>query len=161
MSHKKSKHCGRKCYEDNLEEYVNTHFAEAMVLTCIDYRFLDNVISFLEQNPYLSEKYDFTTLAGASLGFNQTKFDSWRTTFIELTELAIELHHIKRIIVFDHMDCGAYQLLYPDLELNTPDERKLHKKNIKEFICRLQKIFPKLEYHGYLAYDDGYIESIV
>ena len=162
MSHKKSKSCHRKCcHETGIEKYKNTHFAEAMVLTCIDYRFIDNIISFLEADPALSQRYDQTALAGASLGYNQDEFKCWRPTFIELTKLAIELHHIKQLIVFDHMDCGAYQLLYPDIELNTDEERQLHIKNIKEFIYRVSKKFPKLVYSGYLLHDDESIEQIV
>lgn len=156
----REKHC-EKCHENGLEKYENTHFAEAMVLTCIDYRFIDTITFFLEQNPVLSQKYDLTTLAGASLGFNQNEFKCWKKTFIDQLELAIQLHHIKQLIVFDHMDCGAYQLLYPDIELNTKEERRLHKKNIKKFIRKLKKIFPKLVYSGYLAHVDGHIETIV
>jgi hypothetical protein len=150
-----------KCHDSNLDKYIKTHVAEAMVLTCIDYRFIDTVISFLEQNPVLSQKYDLTTLAGASLGYNQDVFKAWPTTFIDLTKLAIELHHIKQLIVFDHMDCGAYQLIYPDIELNTEEERQLHIKNINLFISKLKRIFPHLIYSGYLTFDDGHIETIV
>lgn len=160
MDSRKSKHC--KCrHKNGLDEYEDTHFAEAMILTCIDYRFLDTVIFFLEQDPVLTQKYDFTTLAGASLGFNQDKFKCWKLTFIELVKLAIELHHIRQLIVFDHMDCGAYQLLYPDIELNTEEERKLHIKNIKQFIHQSKKIFPKLIFSGYLVHNNGHIETIV
>lgn len=171
MSIEISKHLGckchhdkchhKKCHESGLEKYEKTHFAEAMVLTCIDYRFIDTVTAFLGQDPVLSQKYDLTTLAGASLGYNQNKFECWRKTFLELTKLAIDLHHIKQIVVFDHMDCGAYQLLYPDLELGTEEERLLHIKNIKEFIHKLKKIFPKLVYSGYLVHENGCIEVIV
>ena len=168
MEKKNSDHCkcckcGNpcKCCESGLEEYKNTHFAEAMILSCIDYRFIDTVISFLETDPVLSLRYDLSTLAGASLGYNQNKFKCWRPTFIQLVELAIELHHIKQLIVFDHMDCGAYQLLYPDIELNTEEERQLHIKNIRQFIRSSKKIFPQLIYSGYLVHDDGRIEEIV
>lgn len=54
-----------------MEKYEKTHFAEAMVLSCIDYRFIDVVITYLENDPILALKYDLRTLAGASLGFNQ------------------------------------------------------------------------------------------
>ena len=153
--------CHRKCQVTGLDEYEKTHFAKAMVLTCIDYRFIDIVITFLENDPVLSFSYDLTTLGGASLGFNQTKFKSWRVTFLDLLQLAIDLHHIEQVIVFDHMDCGAYQLLYPDLELNTEAERLLHVKNIKRFVCKLKKSYPKLEYKGYLSHVDGRIENIL
>lgn len=79
-----------------------------MVLTCIDYRFIDTVVGFLENDPQYNKSFDLTTLAGTSLGFNQKKFECWKKTFLELTDLAIQLHHIKQVVVIDHMDCGAY-----------------------------------------------------
>ena len=130
-----------------------------MILSCIDYRFIDNTIDFLESGP-LSQKYDITSLAGASLAYNQKKFKHWRKTFIDQLALAIDLHHIKKLIVFDHMDCGAYQLFYDDLEPNSQRERELHIKNIKKFIKKIKKIFPQLNYIGYLIHSNGKIESI-
>jgi len=147
--------------ESNLEKYEATHFAEAMVLTCIDYRFISTIAEYLENDPLLADKYDISALAGASLGYNQNKFKSWPITFRQLTDLAIQLHHIKQLIVFDHMDCGAYQLLYPDLKLNTEEERLLHIKNINQFIHCLKKVYPKLIFSGYLVHDNGFIETIV
>ena len=152
--------CKKRC-KNNLKEYETTHFAEAIVLTCIDYRFVDSVFFFLNDHPRLSQEYDLTTVAGASLGYNQKKYIHWRQTLIDQINLAIDLHHIKQLIVFDHMDCGAYQLFYPDIELNTEEERYLHIKNIKKFIHKLRKIFPKLIYTGYLVHEDGSIENIV
>ena|SRR5438552_17509765 len=150
----------KKHHESNLEKYEETHSTEAMVLSCIDYRFIDGVISFLESNPSLSMKYDFTTIAGSSLGYNQKKYKYWSKTFIDMVSLAIDLHHIKQLIVFDHMDCGAYQLFYPDLGSDSGEERLLHIKNINEFIRKLRKIFPDLIYSGYLLHVNGSVEKI-
>ena len=148
-------------YVNNLKEYEDKHFAEAIILSCIDYRFIDGTIFFLEQNPLLSQKYDVTALAGASLAVNQTKYPHWRQTFIDQVSLAIKLHHIKQLIVFDHMDCGAYQQFYPDLESNSDAERQLHIKNIYIFINNLKKIFPNLIYSGYLIHNDNSVEVII
>lgn len=57
--------------------YEKTHKAQAMVLSCIDYRFINTAIDFLEAS-VLDDKFDLTTLAGASLGFNQTKYTCWK-----------------------------------------------------------------------------------
>ncbi|CAH6421437.1 Hypothetical protein KVN_LOCUS265 [uncultured virus] len=137
-----------------IEKYKKTHKAHAFVLSCIDYRFIDYTSQLLEDS-YLNKDYDFTTLAGASLGFNQKKFNCWRKTFIDLVKLAIELHDIKEIIVIDHMDCGAYALIYPDININTKEEKKLHIKNILQFIKEMKKIFPNLKYKGYLLDING------
>ena len=143
----------------NLQKYDLTHEAKALILSCIDYRFIDNTINFLEMGPF-ANNFDFTALPGASLGYNQDKFKHWGQTFIDIINLAIELHEIKQITVFDHMDCGAYQLLYPDLTLNTLEEKMLHYKNIKIFINSLKQKYPKLLFSGYLVNYDGTVEKV-
>ena len=162
MSHNKKCNTRCKCHEPtNKEKYILTHGAEALVLSCIDYRFVDIMTNFLQNSPSLENSYDPMVLAGASLGYNQKKFECWPVTFIDHVKLAIELHDIKQLIVFDHMDCGAYVLFYPGLEADSEEERGLHIKNINEFICRLKKLFPKLIYSGYLINVDGTIDNIV
>ena len=147
-----------------MKKFYDTHSAEAIVLSCIDYRFIDNMIEFLEKSD-ISEKYDVTALAGASLAYNQSKYEYWNKTFIDQLKLAIDLHHIKKIIVFDHMDCGAYRIFYPKLnELSEKKrnrlEKKLHKKNIRKFFKKMGKLFPQLDQEGYLILYDGRIKKI-
>ena len=142
------------------QKYKETHFAEAMVLSCIDYRFIDTTIAYLESKPILSQRFDLSTLAGSSLGYNQKKFKYWSKTFIDLVSLAIDLHHVKQLIIFDHMDCGAYLMFYPNIEPGSDEEYELHVKNIKRAIFKLKKIFPKLIYSGYLIHIDKSVETI-
>lgn len=148
-------------YNIELDEYKKTHKARALVLSCIDYRFIDDMIFFLESRPRLSSKYDVSVLAGASLGYNQGEYKYWKRTFLDFVLLAIDLHHIKEILVFDHMDCGAYDIFYPGLELNSPEERCLHIKNIKKFRKRINKRFPELKCKGYLINYNGTIDRII
>lgn len=140
--------------------YELTHKAQAMVLACIDYRFIDTAVHLVEGSE-LDNKFDFTTLAGASLGYNQRKYKCWRETFNELVELAIQLHDIHEIIVIDHMDCGAYAMIYPEIEKNSEQERDLHIKNINRFVRKARKQFPDLTYSGYLLQVDGSAERIL
>lgn len=131
-----------------LKIYEDTHKAKALVLTCIDYRFVDDTFFYLNDSKF-AKKYDVTALAGASLGYNQKKFKHWRQYLEEHIKLAIELHHIKHILVFDHMDCGAYRIFYPDLE-DPKEEEKLHIKNLKKFCKKIHRKFPELKCSGYL-----------
>jgi len=73
--------------------------------------------------------------------------------------LALELHHIKKIVVIDHEDCGAYKLIYPCIE-KCKCEKILHIKNIKKFIYKMKKLYPDLEYAGYLLHLDGHVEKV-
>lgn len=145
----------------NLELYEATHKATAMVLSCIDYRFIQTGIDFLETT-ILDDKFDFTTLAGASLGYNQSKFKHWGQTFEDLTKLAIQLHDITEVIVIDHMDCGAYAMFYPDIIKNSNQEQDLHVKNILKFIKKMKstKRFGKLVYRGFLIHLDGTVQTV-
>lgn len=140
--------------------YEDTHRAIAMVLSCIDYRFIDKTIHFIEGTE-ADDRFDLTTLAGASLGYNQTKYKCWRETFLQLVQLAIELHHIEEIIVVDHMDCGAYALFYPGLESNSEQERAHHIKNIHRFIKSIRKKYPNFIYRGYLLHLDDTVETVI
>jgi len=147
-----------KSLSDSPSEKIS--FAKAIVLSCIDYRFIDSTINFLESTPKLAGKHNLTALPGGSLGYNQKKYEYWRKTFIDIVNLSIELHGIKKIIVFDHMDCGAYHMFYPEIE-KPEEERILHVKNITKFARKLSKMFPKLKCEGFLIHDNGKVERIV
>jgi carbonic anhydrase len=136
------------------------------VLSCIDYRVMDSTIELLKQDCCV-DAFDHTVLAGASLGYNQTDYISWKKTFIDHIDLAIQLHHIKKIVVVDHDDCGAYRLFYPHLNDDNKCERKHHIKNIKKFIKHMKKfikhmkkMYPNMHYSGYLLSLDGSFEKI-
>lgn len=153
------KKCDCKHKKDYLKEYIKTHHAKAIVLSCIDYRFVDVMIRYLEEGR-LAQKYDVTAVAGSSLGFNQREFKHWPQTIRDQIDLAIELHHIKQVVVFDHMDCGAYSLFYPHIRPNSKEEKALHIKNIGEFIKKINLLYPKLICTGYLIHTDNKIELI-
>jgi len=128
-------------------------------LSCIDYRLFDTTIELLRKDCHV-DAFDHTILAGASLGYNQNDYETWKQTFIDQIDLAIQLHHIKKIVVIDHEDCGAYKLFYPQAEHDPKLERELHIKNIRKFIASMKKIYPKLQYAGYLLALDGSAERI-
>jgi len=132
-----------------------------LALSCIDYRLFDSTIELLREDCCV-DAFDHTILAGASLGYNQTEYTWWPKTFIEHVELAIELHKIKKIVVIDHEDCGAYKLFYPELEKDKCHckERELHIKNIKKFIKHMKKKYPYIKYNGYILHLDGTAEKI-
>ena len=130
-----------------------------LALSCIDYRLFDATIELLKHDCCVS-KFDHTILAGASLGYNQSDYPNWSSTLLDHIDLAIELHKIKKIVVIDHEDCGAYKLFYPCLKCHSSHERCLHIKNIKKFIKNMKKIYPQLHYSGYLLALDGSFEKV-
>ena len=80
---------------------------EALVLSCIDYRFVSMEQNFLKHQN-LEGKYDWLSLAGASLALSNFPSVADTETFWEQLELSVNLHNIEKVIIIDHQDCGAY-----------------------------------------------------
>ena len=99
---------------------------DALVLTCIDYRFVHLIPEFMQKH-YPSLSYDHAILAGASLGVFAGIYPAWASTFWEHLEVAIALHGINTVIILDHRDCGAYREFEALPEAPDPDmEQKIH-----------------------------------
>ena len=99
---------------------------DALVLTCIDYRFVHVIPEFMRKH-YPSLTYDHAILAGASLGVFTGIYPAWASTFWEHLEVAIALHGINTVIILDHRDCGAYREFEALPEAPAPNmEKKIH-----------------------------------
>ena len=97
-----------------------SHDAEALLLSCMDFRLMDQVSAFMAREG-LTHQYDHVILAGASLVPATDAFPEWNAAFWKHLELALQLHHIRRVVVLDHRDCGAYKLvLGPDVVRDRP-----------------------------------------
>jgi len=139
------------------QDQMEAHKAKAILLTCMDFRLLDDMVYFMKHVGY-HNNYDQCILAGASLGFNQDQFPEWPVAFKKHVELAEKLHSISEIIVMDHSCCGAYKLIYGEL---TPDqERTKHFENILAFEKIMKGLHPTLKLHGYLMALDGTVEKL-
>jgi len=136
--------------------YENT--ANAIVLSCIDFRFVNDEIYFLNNDH--KNNFNQFSLAGASLGYNQTTFPEWRVTFDKHVELSKQLHDIDKIVVIDHMDCGAYRILYDNEEMTKDEEYELHIKNLNKFKTIASKKFPSLKISTYLIEIDGSVTEV-
>jgi hypothetical protein len=93
---------------------VSSEGIKAFVITCIDFRLIDDAVTYLNSKGYLND-YDEFILAGASLGYNTSldgvnpQFSGWDKVLENHIDISYTLHKIKEIIVIDHMDCGAYK----------------------------------------------------
>lgn len=82
---------------------------EMLLLTCMDYRLVDSIPEYMNKRG-LHGKYDHVVLAGASLGALTDKQPAWAETFWGHLDVAIKLHHVHRVMIMDHRDCGAYKV---------------------------------------------------
>jgi len=150
-----------------------------MVLTCMDFRLLDDVTRLMDAKGY-TNNYDGFILAGyyisnryierafmnmqpcvgASLGVNQTKYPEWAKSWETHLGLAQELHHVSEVICIDHENCGAYKKLYEKAEIPLAEENKMHEANLRQFRDNLKSRIPKLKISLYIMKLDGTVVDI-
>ena len=124
------------------------HEAELLLLTCMDFRFFLKIAELMK-----GTKYDHVTLAGAALGAVVPEKPKWHEMFFDHVKLAIDLHNIKRVIVMEHRDCGAYSekgfaRLLPGF--TDDDERKVHDDQVAELAKGVRTRFPLLGFGALL-----------
>ena len=126
--------------------------AKVLVLGCIDPRYASYLEWFLTHQAGIFGQYDLFVLAGASLGVTQAfsysedgpegslpgpnngdsttdnynnDFDilhNWDNVFYAHLGIALRLHQITDVWIFDHLDCGAYKLIkFGDLTATDDD----------------------------------------
>ncbi len=146
---------------ETLADFLNSlrvdkasHDAEALLLTCIDFRFFHKVAEHIEAAG-LSGKFDHVILAGAELGavvdFPPEPKLHWQQFFLEHLGLSITLHNIKTVLVLGHRDCGAYRKFKVLPDKPTPDEElKAHQFHADRLDRLVKRFHPKLTVEKHL-----------
>jgi len=116
---------------------------KAMVLSCMDPRFQPIVYNFLKKKKLIG-KYSSFTIAGASLGVTHKKFKKWHKTFWDNIETSIKLHHIKKLIVINHRDCGAAKIINGKEIFTNNIETHIHRESLQKIKKIFKKKYPRL-----------------
>ncbi|GAB4338052.1 MAG: hypothetical protein OHK0047_28120 [Leptolyngbyaceae cyanobacterium] len=127
------------------------HQAKALVLSCIDFRFLESERSFLTLQQ-LSNQYDWTALAGASLALTGFPHTAEAEAFWDQLALSRQLHHIEKVIILDHQDCGAYaSKIDPNLSQDPEREQRVHADYLNRAYREIQQRYPDLTVELYFV----------
>lgn len=133
---------------------------EALAFSCIDFRLVDAAVKFFDRVVHPKD-YDLLALAGASLGAVSPKFPSTNTAFWDHVEIAKSLHHIRKVVVLDHRDCGAYKIAFgKEFAAEHDAETAQHKTAILQLKAALAQRHPDLASEFYLMGLDGTAEKI-
>ncbi|OGE25531.1 hypothetical protein A3C26_02370 [Candidatus Daviesbacteria bacterium RIFCSPHIGHO2_02_FULL_39_12] len=117
------------------------HKAEAVVVTCIDFRLQEIINKWISK--YLQPKtYDRVAWAGGVKNLDQ---------ILEQVEISQRLHHIKKVVLINHEDCGAY---------GQEDTAQKHAEDLTSAKTKIQEQFPNLETETYYLHLDGAFESL-
>jgi carbonic anhydrase len=133
---------------------------DAMLLTCIDPRFVTSVNGWMDSQK-LRGQYSQFAIAGASIGVVAPAFAGWAPAFWDNLAASIQLHSIKRVMVVNHRDCGAAKIAYGAEAVATRDaETALHRRVFAEFGAQLAQRQPRMALAGGLIGLDGTVESL-
>lgn len=151
---------GAGLFASYLPRFAFAGEAQALMLSCMDYRFVDPMVAFMNKKG-LEGEYDHVVLAGASLGVVSKKFAAWHETFWEHLDVAMKLHHVHEVVVIDHLDCGAYKLAFGDAIVGSKEvEMPAHAKTIQSFAALVRKHHPDLSIEAYVMALDGTAEQV-
>jgi len=132
---------------------------EAMLLTCIDPRFPAPTIKYMESRQMIG-KYSQFSIAGAGIGVVAPSFKTWAPAFWDNLAASMQLHHIPKVIVINHRDCGAAKIAYgADAVKDKDAETETHKAALLEFKKQLGEKQPSLQAELYLMALDGAVDT--
>lgn len=135
--------------------------AKALVLSCIDFRFLASEAAFLLLQ-HLDNQYDWTALAGASLALAGFPHPADAIAFWDQLDLSYRLHHIEKVIVLDHQDCGAYASKFePNLSKDSDRELEIHTDYLSRAYHAIQQRYPNLIIELYFITLDAQVKPIL
>ena len=136
------------------------HEAQALVLSCIDFRFLESELSFLAEKN-LANQYDWTALAGASLALAEFPHPADTVAFWDQLDLSYRLHHINKVIILDHQDCGAYaSKIDLNLSLNPERELQAHADYLNQAYWAIRARYPDLNIELYFVSLNGSVKTV-
>jgi len=134
---------------------------EAMLLTCIDPRFPEPTIKYMEGR-HMIGKYSQFSIAGASIGVVAPAFKTWAPAFWDNLAASMQLHHIPKVIAMNHRDCGAAKIAYgAEAVKDKAAETATHKAALMEFKRQVGDKQPKLQVELGLMALDGSVQMFL
>lgn len=112
-----------------------------MVVRCMDFRFHAELPRLLAEH-FGMECFQYDSPGGC--GGSKSIIDPRsREIVLETLELAVSLHRVRRLIIVDHIDCGAYggSASFDSEE----DERRFHAERLQEAREIVCECHPDLE----------------
>lgn len=122
-------------------KFKNTHHCEAVVLTCIDFRFWRQTLEYIE-NELGIKSFDFPSLPGAAKAINECISDD--DIAMKCVSVPRDLHHAKKLVIVNHQDCGAYggsQVFNGDKVA----EENFHEQELKKAKEKIAAKYPDLQ----------------
>lgn len=116
------------------------HTCKALVIHCIDFRFHTAIREWLISQK-LQDTYDVVSIAGAAKGLVDGDETS-KEVIMKQIDISERLHKISKIILIQHMDCGAYG--GHSAFASEAEERSRHSLDLEKATKVIHEQFPNL-----------------
>ncbi len=129
-----------------------THWCDALVITCNDFRFTTATQEFLNNRLGLKGKYDYISIPGSIRNLLDSKT---RDLVLNKFGVSVRLHRVNRVIILAHQDCTGYGGSVAFNE--SADEFKAISKDLKKARTLMGIKFRHLKvylYYGTIFYDN-------
>ena len=113
---------------------------DTLVVHCIDYRLQGYLNKWLEGN-FPARSYDRAAIAG---GVNDVFY------VLRQVDVAVRLHKVKKVVLINHEDCGAY---------GAAGTYERHMADLEEAGGKIEALFPALDVETYYLHLDGEFEG--
>ncbi|MGI9461094.1 MAG: carbonic anhydrase [Alphaproteobacteria bacterium] len=133
--------------------------ASTLLLTCIDYRMVKFIHNYMLLRG-LEDDYSHIALASGALAVTNKKFSHWGKSFWDHLHIALEVHHIHRVILLNHRNCAAHRMILGEqVEKSRDDETHSHQKELQKTKSLILKKYPHLVIELLLMDLDGTVQS--
>lgn len=120
---------------------MSDHGCEAVIVTCIDFRFQEYINNWISQN-FSAKSFDRVAVAGGVFDFDY---------ILKQIEISKRLHHINKVVLINHEDCGAYG------EAGTSEK---HAEDLNNAAAKIKEKYADLEVEAYYLHLDSAFELI-
>lgn len=117
------------------------HSCNSIIVTCIDFRFQEYINTWVANN-FQPKTFDRVALAGGVFDLEY---------ILKQIEISNRLHHIKKVILINHEDCGAYG------ESGTHEKHIMDLENAKS---KIEESLISLKIETYYLHLDGTFEKV-
>jgi carbonic anhydrase len=115
--------------------------AKALIATCIDFRLQDDIDKWISKN-FEPETFDRVSIAGDVKDLHEV---------LDQVKVAHDLHHIEKVVLINHEDCGAYG------EDGTYEK---HTHDLRSAESKIKNTYPDLKVEIYYLHLNGEFEKI-
>lgn len=121
---------------------MSDHSCETVIVTCIDFRFQPFINKWISEN-FQERTFDRVSIAGGVFDLEYV---------LKQMEVSHRLHHIKKVVLINHEDCGAYG------EMGTAEK---HAEDLKNAAAKIKNQFPVLTVSSYYLSLNGNFKLII